>query len=292
MLSAQQSPSAHRSRPSWTGWLFPNAPALAPADDASAACHDCSTLTGYSQPTLHTRCKGNTINSQAAWGKCRSLSLSQESNATGQQGGDSLSEEHRTHDRKVSSSNPGRSHKRIFFSRVNFECWFLFGVHSAHVLPQWHIKDTGYSAKSAGGRLHLTTQPWPNEVSVWADYAAVQAQCGYLSRNELTCDLSGNTQSQSSQLNKPLWTDPGLKSGINVCKLISTSKKKKKKERVGNEWLNILPKSSQARKKPPPLDSSPTLLLPTTHIHCKRNIVYSQRPWWQWKNWPTSLKIV
>ena len=29
---------------------------------------------------------------------------------------------------------------RIFFSRVNFVCWLLFGVHSTPVLPQWHIK--------------------------------------------------------------------------------------------------------------------------------------------------------
>ena len=33
-----------------------------------------------------------------------------------------------------------------------------------------------------------------------ADYAAVQAQCGNLSGNELTHNLSGNTQPQSSQL--------------------------------------------------------------------------------------------
>ena len=25
------------------------------------------------------------------------------------------------------------------------------------VLPQWHVKDPGHSAKSAGGRLHLNT---------------------------------------------------------------------------------------------------------------------------------------
>ena len=34
----------------------------------------------------------------------------------------SLLEERRTRDRKVSSSNPGRSGGRIFFSRVNFVC--------------------------------------------------------------------------------------------------------------------------------------------------------------------------
>ena len=34
----------------------------------------------------------------------------------------------------------------------------------------------------------------------WADYAAVEAECGNLSGNELTRNLSGNTQSQLSQL--------------------------------------------------------------------------------------------
>ena len=34
--------------------------------------------------------------------------------------------EHRTHDRKVPGSSPGRSGGRSFFSRVNFLCWLLF----------------------------------------------------------------------------------------------------------------------------------------------------------------------
>ena len=38
----------------------------------------------------------------------------------------------------------------------------------------------------------------------WADYAAVQAECGNLSGNELTHNSSGNTRSQSSQLAEPL----------------------------------------------------------------------------------------
>ena len=38
------------------------------------------------------------------------------------------------------------------------------------------------------------------------------------------------TLGQSSQLAELLWTDPGLKSGISVRKLIATKKKKKKKK--------------------------------------------------------------
>ena len=40
--------------------------------------------------------------------------------------------------------------------------------------------------------------------------------------NKLMHNLSGNIQPQSSQVAGPLWTDPGLKSGISVHELIST----------------------------------------------------------------------
>ena len=43
-------------------------------------------------------------------------------------------------------------------------------------------------------------------------------------RNRLTRNLSGNIWPQSSQLAEPLWTDPGIKSGISARKLIFTSK--------------------------------------------------------------------
>ena len=76
---------------------------------------------------------------------------------------DSVSE-CRARDWKVVSSNPGRSSWRIFFSRVNFVCWLLFRVWSTRMLLQWHVKNPGHSAKSAGGRLHLN--PWPNKVRV------------------------------------------------------------------------------------------------------------------------------
>ena len=70
----------------------------------------------------------------------------------------------------------------------------------------------------------------------------MQAWCGSLSGNELTRNLSGNTRPQSSQLAEPLWTDPGLKSGISVQKLICTSK-------AENEWSNILPKILASEEK-------------------------------------------
>ena len=69
----------------------------------------------------------------------------------------SLLVKRRTRDRKVASSNPGRSGPRIFFSRVNFVCWLLFGARSTPLLPQWHAKDPGHFAKSAGDTTHLNT---------------------------------------------------------------------------------------------------------------------------------------
>ena len=75
--------------------------------------------------------------------------------------------------------------------------------------------------------------------SEWADYAAVQAEWRNLTGKELTRNSSGNTRSQSSQLAEPLWTDPGLTSGISVRELISNLKKKKrgnKKRRWEMNW--------------------------------------------------------
>ena len=54
---------------------------------------------------------------------------------------------------------------------------------------------------------------------------------GSYQENELTRNSPGNIRSQSSQLAEPLWTDPGLKSGISMRELISTLKKKKKRRR-------------------------------------------------------------
>ena len=88
---------------------------------------------------------------------------------------------------------------------------------------QWHIKDPGHSAKSADGRLHL------NMHTPLTHRSRSGLNMPHLSGNELSRNSSGKIWSQSSQLAEPLWTDPGLKSGISLCKLISTYKKKKKK---------------------------------------------------------------
>ena len=96
------------------------------------------------------------------------------------------------------------------------------------MLPQWHVQDPGHSAKKCRWQVTpkhaYTHDPIDSE---WADYAAAPAQCGNLSGNELTHNLS-------SQLTKPLWTGPGIKSGISVRELISTKKKKERKKKKKN----------------------------------------------------------
>ena len=60
---------------------------------------------------------------------------------------------------------------------------------------------------------------------------------GIYQETSLHSTRHGNTQPQSSQLVEPLWTDPGLKSGISVRELISTLKKKKEEKRKGRRGL-------------------------------------------------------
>ena len=128
----------------------------------------------------------------------------------------------RSRDRKVASSNPGRSGGGIFFSRVNFVCWLLFGVRSTPVLRQWHVKDPGHSAKSARGRLHLNMHTALTKRSrSWLTMPQSRHSVGTYQETSSHSTRQG-TLSQSSQLAEPLWTDPGLKSGISVRELIST----------------------------------------------------------------------
>ena len=95
------------------------------------------------------------------------------------------------------------------------------------MLTQWHVKDPGHPGKKCRWQVtpnHADTLD--TSKSEWAD-AAVQAECGNLSGNELTRNSSGNTRLQSSQLAQPLWADPGRKSGISLRELISMLKKHK-----------------------------------------------------------------
>ena len=104
-------------------------------------------------------------------------------------------------------------------------CWLFFCVCPTPLLPQWHIRDLGHSAKSTGGRLHLNThtlltQGSQSGLTMLLSRHSVGTYLKMSSHEQ----LSRNTQSQSSQLAEPLWTEPGLKSGIIVRELISIKK--------------------------------------------------------------------
>ena len=95
-----------------------------------------------------------------------------------------------------------------FSSPVNFVCRLSFGVRSTPVLPQWHVKDPGHSAKSAGGKLHLNThtpltQRSRSSLTVLSGHS-VETYEG----NELTGNWSGNSWPEPSQL--PGTRDCGL----------------------------------------------------------------------------------
>ena len=69
-----------------------------------------------------------------------------------------------------------------------------------------------------------------------------------LSRHSLGTYPETSAYAQSSQLAEPLLTDRGLKSGISMCKLVSSLKKKKKKE---ERWrgMNCRTFSQNPRKR-------------------------------------------
>ena len=87
------------------------------------------------------------------------------------------------------------------------------------VLPQWHSKDPGHSEKKC--RLQVTDKrayTQPNEVGV---VCAVQVLCGNaLGKQHATRQKT--LVPKSSQFAEPLWTDPGIMSGIGKREIIST----------------------------------------------------------------------
>ena len=111
-------------------------------------------------------------------------------------------------------------------------------------------KKPGHSAKSAGGRLHLNTNTPQTQRSRGALSMPLSRHSMRTYQETSSHATRQRTQLQSSQLVEPVWTDSGLKSGISVYELIPTLKKK---AQAGNEWSNILPNLSQARKKPSPV---------------------------------------
>ena len=155
----------------------------------------------------------------------------------------------RTRDRKVESSNPGRSGGRIFLSSVNFLCSLIrcpFQPRSTAVARKRHRSFYQKCRWQVTPKRAYTLGPAKSE---YADYSAVQAWCGNLPSNELTRHMSGNSRPQSSQLAEPLWADPGLKSGISVRERISTLKKI---SAGGEQIVEHSSKVPASEEKPPP----------------------------------------
>ena len=155
--------------------------------------------------------------------------------------------------RKVASSNPGRSGERIFFSRVNFVCCLFFSVCSSPVLPQWHVKDPGHSVKCAGGRLHLTMHTLFTQRS---RSGLTMPPCRHsVGPHQRTNSLATRQRtlghSRLSSLSRHGLTLT-QESGISAHELISTFKQKRRRGMNGRTF------SSQAGKKasttPSPLE--------------------------------------
>ena len=104
--------------------------------------------------------------------------------------------ERRTHDRKVASSNPGRSGGRIFFSSVNFVCWlFIQCPFQPRVTAVVRKIPRSFCQKCRWQVTPKHAYTFDPTKSEWANYTAVQAWCWNLSGNELTRNSSGNTRS-------------------------------------------------------------------------------------------------
>ena len=104
------------------------------------------------------------------------------------------------------------------------------------MLPPWHVKDPGHSAKSAGGRLHLNTHTPLTQRSrggLTIPLPGHSVETYSESSSHATCQGTFGHSCFSSLSHCGLWTDPGRKSEISVCELISTSKKRRKKEKKG-----------------------------------------------------------
>ena len=107
-------------------------------------------------------------------------------------------------------------------------CWLVFGVRfTPRVTAVARTRPRSFCQKcrwQVTPKHAYSVDPTKSE---WADYTTVLAWCGNLLGKRLTRNSSRKAQPQPSQLGEPLWTDPGVKSGISVRKLISTKKKKK-----------------------------------------------------------------
>ena len=111
--------------------------------------------------------------------------------------------QHGTHDGKAASLNPGRSSRRTFFSRSAL-CADSYSVSVPPCVTAVACRrPRSFCQKCRWQVTPKHAYTLDSTKSGWADYAAVQALCGNLSGNKLTCNSSRNTRSRSSQLAEP-----------------------------------------------------------------------------------------
>ena len=110
------------------------------------------------------------------------------------------------------------------------------------MLPQWHVKDPGHSAKSTGCKLRLNTHtPLTQRSRSGLTMPLSSYSLGTYPETSSHTTCHG-TFGHSRLTAEPLWTNSGIKSAISARELISTLKKK---AQAGNKWLNVPPKSHQ-----------------------------------------------
>ena len=150
--------------------------------------------------------------------------------------------EQRTLDRKVASSNPARSGRKMFFSRVNYFCWLLFGVRSKPRLTAVARKRPWSFCQ----KCRLQVRPKHATQRSWSGLTMLSRQGVKTHQdNELTRNSSGSARPQSSHLAETLWTYPAWR-----VELVCTSWSPLKKKGVCGGWfIKILPQNGRLRQK-------------------------------------------
>ena len=119
------------------------------------------------------------------------------------------------------------------------------------MLPQWHVKGLGRSAKSAGGRLHLNTHTPLTQRSRSGLTMPLSRYCVGTypeTSSHPTCQGTFVHSSLGSLSHCGLFL---AQCGISVRELISTFFSFFFKAQVGIEWSNTVPKPSRTRRKAP-----------------------------------------
>ena len=119
-----------------------------------------------------------------------------------------------TRDRKVASSNPGRGGGRIFFSSQLCVPTLIRCPFHPCVTAVARKRPRSFCQKCRLQVIRKHAYTFDPTKLERADCAAVRAQCGNLSGNELTRNLSGNIRPQSSPLAEPLWAGISMREQI------------------------------------------------------------------------------